>query len=71
MDLRGRLIARNGYQAILRGPLVLARDARFSDGFIYESAVVRDQDGFVDLKPSSSKTGKYLDELYCTACARD
>jgi uncharacterized protein len=55
MDLRGRLINKNGYQAIIRGPVVLARDTRFNDGFIYESAVVRDQDGSVELKPLSSK----------------
>ncbi len=55
LDLRGRLISKNGCQAILRGPVVLARDARFKDGFIYESAVVSDQDGFVELNPSSSK----------------
>jgi uncharacterized protein len=54
MDLRGRLINLNGYQAILRGPVVLARDARFNDGFIYESAVIKDKDGYVELKKSSS-----------------
>jgi DUF1680 family protein len=55
LDMRGRLFTRAGHQAIVRGPVVLARDARFKDGFIYESAVIRDQDGFVDLKPSASK----------------
>jgi uncharacterized protein len=55
MDFRGRLLIKNGYQAIMRGPLVLARDTRFNDGFIYESAVVRDKEGFVELKQSSSK----------------
>ncbi len=42
MDLTGRLVKLNGCQAILRGPIVLARDTRFGDGFIYESAVVKD-----------------------------
>lgn len=55
LDLRARLVAMAGHQAIIRGPIVLARDARFKDGFIYESAVVRDQDGYVDLKPSDAK----------------
>ncbi|MCX6329817.1 MAG: glycoside hydrolase family 127 protein [Bacteroidia bacterium] len=55
LDLTGRLVNLNGYQAILRGPVVLARDTRFNDGFIYESAVVKDKDGTVDLKPSSMK----------------
>lgn len=55
LDLRGRLVTLNGCQAILRGPIVLARDARFNDGFIYESAVVRMKDGFVELKQSEFK----------------
>ena len=55
LDMRGRLIALNGCQALLRGPVVLARDSRFDDGFIYESGVIKDQDGKVDLKPSEAK----------------
>jgi DUF1680 family protein len=57
-DLRGRLVTMSGHQAIIRGPVVLARDARFKDGFVYESAVIREQDGTVDLKPSASKPGE-------------
>jgi uncharacterized protein len=57
-DLRGRLVTMSGHQAIIRGPVVLARDARFKDGSIYESAVIREQDGNVDLKPSASKPGE-------------
>jgi uncharacterized protein len=55
MDLEGRVIALNGYQAILRGPIVMARDTRFGDGFIYESAVVMEKGGKVDLIPSMKK----------------
>jgi len=55
MDLTGRLITLNGYQAIVRGPVVLARDTRYDDGFIYESAVVKGKDGIVDLIPSFKK----------------
>jgi hypothetical protein len=55
MDLSGRLIGLNGYQAIIRGPVVLARDSRFKDGFIYESAVVKENSGKVDLIPSIKK----------------
>jgi len=55
MDLTGRLVTQNGYQAILRGPVVLARDTRFSDGFIYESAVIKSNYGKVDLIPASKK----------------
>jgi DUF1680 family protein len=55
LDLTGRLMTLNGYQAIVRGPVVLARDTRFGDGFIYESAVVKDNKGKVDLIPSRQK----------------
>ena len=52
MDLSGKLMTLNGYQAILRGPVVLARDTRFGDGFIYESAIVQGINGKVNLVPS-------------------
>jgi len=55
LDLTGRLITLNGCQAIIRGPVVLARDTRFGDGFIYESAVVKNKSGKVDLIPSVKK----------------
>jgi uncharacterized protein len=55
LDLSAKLIRQNGYQAILRGPVVLARDARFQDGFIYESAVINEKNGEVDLVPLSDK----------------
>jgi len=62
LDLTGRLITQNGYQAIMRGPVVLARDTRFGDGFIYESAEVKDNGGNIDLIPSSKKPA---DVFYC------
>ena len=55
MDLRGRKVKNGGYQAILRGPLVLARDTRFREAFIYESAVVKDKEGIVELIPVKNK----------------
>jgi hypothetical protein len=55
MDLTGRVINLNGYQAIVRGPVVLARDTRFGDGFIYESAVIKERNGNVELMPSMKK----------------
>lgn len=56
LDMTGRLITMNGYQAILRGPVVLARDNRFGDGFIYESAEIKEKNGIVELSPSAKKT---------------
>jgi uncharacterized protein len=55
LDLSGRMITLNGYQAILRGPVLLARDSRFSDGFVDETAVVQNKDNFVELLPSVNK----------------
>lgn len=49
LDMRGRLVTLNGYQAILRGPVLLARDSRFSDGFVDEAAVIQNKDNMVDL----------------------
>jgi uncharacterized protein len=56
LDLSGRLVIINGQQAILRGPVVLSRDTRFNDGIIYESAVIKEVNGRVDLLPSALKT---------------
>jgi len=55
LDLTGRLVMLNGYQAILRGPVVLARDGRFNDGFVYESAVVETKEEKVNLIVSENK----------------
>lgn len=55
LDMTGRLVSLNGCQAILRGPVVLARDTRFNDGFVYESAVVKAEKGKVNLAVSAKK----------------
>ena len=49
-NMTGRLITLNGYQAIMRGPVLLARDARFDDGFVDETAIVQQTDNAVDLQ---------------------
>lgn len=54
-DLSGRLIVLNGYQAILRGPVLLARDSRFNDGYVDETAVIRTKDNLVELLPTNEK----------------
>ena len=71
LDLSGKVVVLNGQQAILRGPVVLARDNRFCDGFIYESAVVKENNGRVDLLIPSKETTEYLDVIYCTSCSGD
>jgi len=54
-DFSGRVVTQNDCQAILRGPLVLARDTRFADGSVYESAAIKQDDGNVELKSSPVK----------------
>ena len=55
LDMRGRMMALNGHQAIMRGPILLARDTRFSDGFVDEAAVVQQNNSLVDLAPEEKK----------------
>ena len=55
LDMNGRSIILNGYQAILRGPVLLARDSRFNDGFVDETAVVQNKTNIVELLPSAEK----------------
>ena len=55
MDMNGRMISLNGHQSILRGPVLLARDTRFGDGFVDEAAVVKQKNNLVELKASSNK----------------
>ena len=55
LDMFGRMITLNGHQALLRGPVLLARDSRFGDGFVDETAVVQNQANVVELLPSDEK----------------
>jgi len=55
LDMRGRLVRLNNYVAIQRGPILLARDSRFGDGFVDEAAAIQNEDGFVELQISEEK----------------
>ena len=55
LDMNARLITLNGCQAIMRGPVLLARDSRFDDGFVDETAVIQSKDNLVELQPSVKK----------------
>jgi len=55
LDMSGRLISLNGHQAILRGPILMARDSRFNDGFVDETAVIQQKENRVELLPSTEK----------------
>lgn len=51
LDMRGRLMEQNNHQAIARGPIVLARDSRFEDGFVDETSIIQSKNGYVELTP--------------------
>ncbi len=55
LDMQGRVVELNGYSAILRGPLVLARDSRFNDGFVDEAVAIQQNNGRVNLQISDEK----------------
>ncbi len=55
LDMRGRVTELHNFQAIQRGPVVLSRDSRFGDGFVDETAVIQQKDGFVELTPLAEK----------------
>lgn len=49
-DFTGRFISKNEHFALLRGPLVLSRDARFKDGAVDQPAKMPEQDKPVAIK---------------------
>lgn len=60
-DMRARLVRLNDMQAIERGPVVLARDSRFRDGFVDESCQIPTHDGdIVDLEPVKAPQGMWM-----------
>ena len=55
-DFRGRVLAENHHIALMRGPIVYARDIRFDDGFIDQAGnFAGDQNGYIELKAVSKK----------------
>ncbi len=55
LDMKGRLVRQNHHFALLRGPIVLARDSRFRDGFVDEAGTVFHKKDRVDLQPVTGK----------------
>ncbi|MFN8240947.1 MAG: glycoside hydrolase family 127 protein [Bacteroidales bacterium] len=51
LDPVARVVNLNGCQAIVKGPVVLARDSRFIDGYVDEVALVSSKNDIVELKP--------------------
>lgn len=65
LDMRTRIIENQAgqkteageYQALMRGPILLARDARFQDGSVLEGGMIKtDQDGYAVVTPSNVQT---------------
>lgn len=52
LDMRARLVELNQHQAILRGPVLFARDSRFGDGDVDETSVVQAKEGYVEITPA-------------------
>lgn len=55
LDLRAHVEEMNRTQAIVRGPIVLARDSRFADGDVDEAAVIHQKEGEVMLQEVKEK----------------
>ena len=53
-DMPARLVKKNDCDAIVRGPIVLARDSRFNGGDIDEVVNIPNNNGIVDVKPSAA-----------------
>lgn len=54
-DFRGRVLSDNNHAALMRGPILFARDARFEDGSVDRAAEFVDvKDGTVALLPAAS-----------------
>ncbi|GHT23191.1 hypothetical protein FACS189430_06070 [Bacteroidia bacterium] len=58
LDVRGRIVRQDGYAALVKGPVTLARDSRFADGFVDEAARIRERGGYVELTPVANKPEK-------------
>ena len=53
-EMTPQLVMLNNHQAIIRGPITLARDSRFSDGFVDEACIIpTNKNGKVELRKSA------------------
>ncbi len=54
LNMSGRLIKQDDYQAIMYGPIVLSRDSRFKDGYVDETSIIQNNNGKVELIPAEN-----------------
>lgn len=55
LDVRARVMKENNHMAIVKGPVVMARDSRFGDGFVDETAQIVVKNDYVELIPVQNK----------------
>ena len=59
-DLQTKVVKNHNHQAVVRGPLVFARDSRFDDGDVDECAVIRsDERGVVQAAVHENMSGSF------------
>ena len=55
LEMEGKLVVMDNHLAIVRGPIVFARDSRFNDGYVDETiAIEHDAEGRVEMVPITS-----------------
>ncbi len=60
VEMTGRLVILNNAQAIVRGPIVFARDSRFGDGFVDETiAIEHDTENRVEMTPLAGEKPEF------------
>jgi DUF1680 family protein len=64
LDLGGRVVYNGNYTAILRGPVVLARDSRFPDAFPDDVALPQQKNGRIKLTPYPPRCSD-VDGIFC------
>lgn len=59
-NMKPRIVRQNGFQAVLKGPIVFARDSRFNDGFVDESVVLSTKNFVLKDVPKSEKSDFWM-----------
>jgi DUF1680 family protein len=57
-DMRGKIQIQDGYQAIVHGPIVLARDTRLGDPLVDQAGIISSVKGYVNLTLIDQKPDK-------------
>lgn len=60
MDVQTRIQRLHTFIALQHGPVLLARDSRFGDGFVDESLLISSKDNVVDAEPVEAPEGMWM-----------